>query len=105
MLVCTGTSSALFDVPVRETRERARERDARFHPGERGTEAEVRAVPEGGVPLDLASHEEPIGVDELARITVRAAVEQQDLRPRRDLDAVRRYGRSVQRPFTGDGAS
>src|SRR4051794_18832092 len=66
------------DVPLGEALQHLVECDPSFESRQRGAEAEVDAVPEGEVMVDLAVDVEGVAVVEPAVIAVRGAVEEQD---------------------------
>src|SRR3954464_328961 len=71
---------ALVDVPAWEPSECLFDRDARFEPGEVGTEAVMRSEAEGDVTVEGAGNVETIGFGVLAIVTPGAPGEQRDLR-------------------------
>ena len=64
------------DVPLREAVEHLVERDAALEPGQRGTQAEVDAVAEREVVVDLPLDVEAVGVGEVALVAVARRGEQ-----------------------------
>src|SRR5580765_2910922 len=65
-----------FHVPLGEPRQHLIQRDAAFEARERRAEAEVDAVPEREVLVDLAVDVEAIGILEVALVAVRGADEE-----------------------------
>ena len=60
-------------------REQRLERDARLEPGERGPEAEVRAVAEGEMVVEAAPDVEPVGIFEVVLVAIGGPVQQEHL--------------------------
>ena len=73
-----------IDLPERETLQHLVECDAALEPRERRAEAEVDAVAEGEVMIDLAVDVEAVGIGEFALVAIRRAVEQQHGAARRN---------------------
>src|SRR5207248_2341451 len=65
----------VVDPPRREPLEHLFERDPAFEPRERRAQAEVDAIAESAVPVDLAAYVEAVRVGELALVAVGGAVE------------------------------
>ena len=87
--VCNRTARSLLDLPGRVPAQHLLEGDAAFHPGERGAEAEVDAVPERDVVVEAAMDVEPVGVGVLALVATGRPGDEQHLRvPRAWSDAV-----------------
>src|ERR1700724_1866355 len=75
-----GYELGVVDLPGRETDKRAGERDPALEARERGAQAVVGPVTERNMALDHAPDVEALGIVELPRVSVCAAVQQQDLR-------------------------
>ena len=78
----------LVDVPVTESLEGLFQGDSPLETRQRGADAEVGAVSEREVTVDLALDIESIGVIEVAVVAVATAVEEQHLRTARNHGAV-----------------
>lgn len=72
---------SLVDLPRRETFQRLLDGDARLQPGERSTEAEVRAMTEADMSDSRARHVERIGIDVLTLVAPGRSGQQRDFDP------------------------
>ena len=103
--MCTHWSPASSTRHVGEAGERLLHRDLRFEPRQRSADAEVRAVPEREVAVDLPAHVEAIGIGKVALVAIGGAIQQDELRAPRNGGAVDLDVAVTQRVFTGEGAS
>ena len=69
----------VVDLPAGKASERLSQGYLPLEPGQSGTDAEVRPVAEGKLPVDVASHVEPVGVGEMTFVAIGAAIEQEKL--------------------------
>ena len=106
MLVCTRSSRLSSISHVGNRRSVSRSATVAFEASERGADAEVGAVPEREVAVDVAAHVEAVGIREVALVAVGGAVEQRHLRAalRRPLPCSS-MSRATHRDCMGDGAS